>query len=105
MSNRPFRLGIAGVGLISEQSHIPAALGLPGVELVALIDPVTARAAAAARSFRIAARAAATVAEVADGTFAWTDAAAPPGPQRYSVRARRTAGVVLEGAATEVTLE
>ncbi len=66
MTNRPFRLGIAGVGLISEQSHIPAALGLPGVELVALIDPVTSRAAAAARTFRIPARAAAGVAEVAD---------------------------------------
>lgn len=49
----PYRLAIVGVGQISIQSHIPAALGLPGVELVGLVDPASERAAAAARDFGV----------------------------------------------------
>jgi len=40
---KEFRLGVVGVGLIAAQSHIPAAMGLPGVEITALVDTATDR--------------------------------------------------------------
>ncbi len=36
---KPYRIGIVGVGLISLQSHIPAALSFSDVKLEALVDP------------------------------------------------------------------
>ncbi len=39
-----FRIGIVGVGLISLQSHIPAALSFPDIKVVAFIDPAVERA-------------------------------------------------------------
>jgi predicted dehydrogenase len=41
----PLRLGLAGCGRIAERGYLPAALDLPGVEIVAVADPDPARAA------------------------------------------------------------
>jgi predicted dehydrogenase len=46
-----FRVGIIGTGMITTQSHLPAALTSPLVELTALVDPVVSRAQGLARSF------------------------------------------------------
>jgi predicted dehydrogenase len=48
-----FRLAVIGAGLITKASHLPAALALPQVEVKAIIDPVSARAAALASSYGI----------------------------------------------------
>jgi predicted dehydrogenase len=40
----PFRLGIVGAGLITRNAHLPTALSIPGVDVVALVDPVIERA-------------------------------------------------------------
>jgi predicted dehydrogenase len=48
-----FRLGIIGAGMISAQSHLPAALASSLVEVTAIVDPVESRAAGLARSFGI----------------------------------------------------
>ncbi len=40
----PFRLAIVGAGLITQNTHLPNALSLPGIEVCALVDPVTDRA-------------------------------------------------------------
>ena len=61
-----FRLGIVGTGLITTGSHLPAALGLPGSEVRALVDPVLARAGAVARTFGISPRLVPAVDEVLD---------------------------------------
>ena len=39
-----FRLAIVGAGLITQNAHLPTALSLPGVKVVALVDPVLDRA-------------------------------------------------------------
>jgi predicted dehydrogenase len=49
----PYRLGILGAGLITSNSHLPAALACSGVEVAALIDPVEKRAAQLASEFGI----------------------------------------------------
>jgi predicted dehydrogenase len=48
-----FRLAVIGAGLITQTSHLPAALALPQVVVKAIIDPVPARAAALASSYGI----------------------------------------------------
>jgi len=63
-SNAPFRLAIVGAGLISREAHLPAALKSRHVELVALVDPVVARARELAADFGIRPQVAADVAEV-----------------------------------------
>ena len=49
----PFRLAIAGAGMISRNSHLPAAISTPGVHVQALIDPVAERAQQLARDYGI----------------------------------------------------
>jgi len=44
MSSVPLRLAIIGCGAITEQGHLPAAAGVRGVQLVALVDKNLARA-------------------------------------------------------------
>jgi len=53
---KKFRLGIIGTGLITENSHLPAALGLPEIEVTALVDPVTERARKLAQSYGLSAK-------------------------------------------------
>ncbi|MBA4141434.1 MAG: Gfo/Idh/MocA family oxidoreductase [Nitrosospira sp.] len=48
-----FRLAIIGSGLITQASHLPAALALPKVQVTAIIDPAPARAAQVAASYGI----------------------------------------------------
>lgn len=43
-TGQPFRLAIVGAGLITQNAHLPTALSLPGVRVVALVDPVLTRA-------------------------------------------------------------
>lgn len=61
-----FRLGIIGTGLITQQSHLPAALASSEIEVAALIDPVIERAEQLARSYGIRVRIAKDVNTVAD---------------------------------------
>lgn len=65
MTNR-FRVGIIGTGMITAQSHLPAVLAAPQVELTALVDPVESRATALARSFGLGVRTAPRLADVLD---------------------------------------
>ena len=60
-----FRLALIGCGLITAQSHLPAALSSPGLEVVALVDPVTERAKALAQEYGIRPVVAATIGELA----------------------------------------
>ena len=60
------RLGIAGVGMITRNSHLPAALACDGVRVTALVDPVTERAEELADQHGLAVRVAADVADVVD---------------------------------------
>ena len=53
---RKFRLALIGAGMITESSHLPAALALSDIEVAAIVDPVPNRAAALARKFGIAPR-------------------------------------------------
>lgn len=62
-----FRLGIIGAGMISAQSHLPAALASSLVEVTAIVDPVESRAAGLARSFGIQVRLATRLEEVLGG--------------------------------------
>jgi len=48
-----FRLALIGCGLITANSHLPAALSSPGVKVVGLVDPVADRARALAREYGI----------------------------------------------------
>lgn len=59
------RIGIAGVGLITIQSHLPAVLSMPDAELVALIDPSTDRARAVAADYGLKVKVGARLEEVA----------------------------------------
>jgi predicted dehydrogenase len=49
-----FRLAIVGTGLITRDTHLPTALSLPEVDVVALVDTVEARASALAAENGIA---------------------------------------------------
>lgn len=51
---KPFRLALVGAGMITQESHLPAALGLPRVKVVAIVEPVRARAGALANAYGIA---------------------------------------------------
>lgn len=62
--SQPFRLAIVGAGMITRQSHLPAALASTAVEVAALVDPVSERAAALAREYGIAPRIAVRIGEV-----------------------------------------
>ena len=53
---KPFRLAIVGTGKIAASAHLPAALAAPGIEVVALVDPVLERARALAQHYGIAPR-------------------------------------------------
>lgn len=44
MAKPRFRLAIVGAGLITRSAHLPTALSLPEVEVIALVDPVVSRA-------------------------------------------------------------
>lgn len=69
---KKFRLGIIGTGLITQGSHLPAALGLPDVEVTVLVDPVVERARQLAASYGLAARAVTEIKDVfglADGVI------------------------------------
>jgi len=59
-----FRLAIIGTGLITQGSHLPAALSSDRVEVAALVDSVADRAASLARSYGISPRIATDVREV-----------------------------------------
>ncbi len=61
-----FRLGIVGSGKITADSHLPAAIRCPLIEVSALVDPEVERAAALARSAGIQARIAAAAREILD---------------------------------------
>src|SRR5579859_3161548 len=60
-----FRLALVGAGLISESSHLPAALASARVRVEAIVDPVTERAASLARKFGVNPQIARDIAEVA----------------------------------------
>lgn len=49
-----FRLALIGAGMIARQSHLPAALASPLVEITAIVDPVEERARGLARDYGIA---------------------------------------------------
>lgn len=59
-----FRIALAGTGLITRDSHLPAALASDKVDVVALVDPVRERAAACAQAYGISPRIAASIEEV-----------------------------------------
>ncbi len=63
MSN-PFRLALIGAGMITQQSHLPAALASPRAEVMAIVDPVVERASELAKSYGIAPRIASRVDDV-----------------------------------------
>jgi predicted dehydrogenase len=48
---KPLRLGIVGCGAVAERYHLPAIVASPEVRVVAFVDPVLSRAAAAAGRF------------------------------------------------------
>ncbi len=64
MTTGKFRLGLVGAGLITQGSHLPAALASPGVEVTAIVDPAVERAAQLARDYGIAPRIAPRVEDV-----------------------------------------
>ena len=61
-----FRLGLVGTGLITASSHLPAALGLPDVEVAAFVDSVPERAMALTRQYGLSARVAPRVQDILD---------------------------------------
>jgi predicted dehydrogenase len=60
----PFRLGIVGAGLITRNTHLPTALSIPGIEVVAIVDPVIDRARALVVDYGLAAKALADAVEL-----------------------------------------
>jgi predicted dehydrogenase len=50
---RAFKLGLVGCGLITRNSHLPAALASRQIEVVALVDPMRERARQLARDYGI----------------------------------------------------
>jgi predicted dehydrogenase len=63
-TSQPFRLALIGAGLITQESHLPAALASPAVEVTAIVDPVVKRAAALAHAYGVSPRIAARVDDV-----------------------------------------
>lgn len=59
-----FRLAIAGSGLITRSSHLPAALALDAVELVGLVDPVVERARQLATEYGLRVKTAGDIGEL-----------------------------------------
>src|SRR5438045_6853453 len=59
-----FRIGIIGAGMITQGSHLPAALASEKVVVTALVDPVVERAKGLARSYGISPLVSASVDEV-----------------------------------------
>ncbi len=64
MTTSRFRLGLVGAGLITQGSHLPAALASTMVEVAAIVDPAVERAAQLARDYGIAPRIAPRVEDV-----------------------------------------
>lgn len=64
--SEPFRLAIVGAGMITRESHLPAALASTHVVVSALVDPAAERAAGLAREYGITPRIATRVGEVLD---------------------------------------
>lgn len=62
-----FRLGIVGTGLITAGSHLPAALGCPGVDVTVLVDPVAERARSLARAYAFEPKICQSILEGLDG--------------------------------------
>jgi predicted dehydrogenase len=62
--SKPFRLALVGAGMITRQSHLPAALASTQVEVTALVDPVAQRAGELARDYGITPRIATRVGDV-----------------------------------------
>jgi predicted dehydrogenase len=60
----PFRLAIIGAGLITQNSHLPVSLSLPGIHVLALVDPVVHRAQALAREYGLKVTIASSVDEI-----------------------------------------
>src|SRR5882762_7148563 len=63
--SKPFRLALVGAGMITQGSHLPAALSSPMVAVTSIVDPAVERAAQLARDYGIMPRIAAHVDEVA----------------------------------------
>lgn len=61
-----FRLGIVGMGKITQSAHLPAALASECVNLVALIDPVEERSSQIAQSYGVSPSIASSIDEVAE---------------------------------------
>lgn len=66
MNKKKLRLAIIGAGMISQGSHLPAAIGSPRVEVTAIIDPIVERAKNLAREYGIKATIAKDISEVFD---------------------------------------
>jgi predicted dehydrogenase len=64
---RPFRLALVGAGMITQSSHLPAALASPLVHVEAIIDPAVDRAAGLARTYGLSVRIAPRVDDVFGG--------------------------------------
>ena len=52
--SQPFRLALVGAGMVTQSSHLPAALASDKVQVVALVEPMRQRAEALARRYGIA---------------------------------------------------
>lgn len=63
--DQPFRLALVGAGLIVQNSHLPAALACPEVEVAAIVDPVKERAASLAKTYGISPKITSSIEEVA----------------------------------------
>jgi len=66
MNKKKLRLAIIGAGMISQGSHLPAALGSSRVKVTAIIDPVVERANSMAREYGIKVTTAKDINEVFD---------------------------------------
>ena len=66
MNKKKLRLAIIGAGMISQGSHLPAALGSSRVKVTAIIDPIVERANSMAREFGIKVTTAKDINEVFD---------------------------------------
>lgn len=66
MKSRTLRLGIVGAGMISRESHLPAALSSPMVDVTAIVDSDRGRAERLARDYGIEVVAVSTIEEAAE---------------------------------------
>jgi predicted dehydrogenase len=66
LATRKFRIGIIGAGMITQGSHLPAALASSRATVTAIVDPVVSRAHTLARSYNIAPHISGSVTEVLD---------------------------------------